>query len=145
MIFLVPFFVVNLTVAQGLETQKIKIGGKKHLTVEVAKSFSDRNKGLMNRTELGKNSGMLFVFETPRKLSFWMKDTYIPLSIAYFDKNRVLKEIYHMKPQSMMEKNQDLRSYPSQNPCLYALEVNRGWFKENGIKVGDKFEFINAK
>ena len=122
---------------------KFKSGPR--LKVEVAKTFAERNKGLMYRTSLDKNKGMLFVFENPQRLSFWMKNTYIALSLAYFDKNKILKEIHQLKPQSMMERTQDLRSYPSRCLCQYVLEVNQGWFKKNNVKVGDKFSFKVSK
>lgn len=120
-------------------------GGK--LKIEVARTFSERYQGLMNRTSMPENNGMLFVFDRPQKLSFWMKNTYIPLSVAYLDKNKVIKEMYDMKPQSMMEKTQDLTSYPSKCECQYALEVNQGWFKKNKVKVGDKisYSFVQSK
>lgn len=116
--------------------------GKNHrsLTVEVADDVLSRRKGLMNRTELGADHGMLFVFDKPQKLSFWMSDTYIPLSIGYFDKDKILKEIHHMQPQNMMEKDRETKSYPSKCTCLYALEVNQGWFKRNNIRTGDRFQ-----
>lgn len=115
------------------------------LQVEVAQSFSDRNKGLMGRASLDKDSGMLFVFEQPQHLSFWMKDTYIPLTIGYFDENRVLKETHDLEAQNPMERHQDLRSYPGACLCQYAIEVNRGWFKKNNIKAGASFKIKKNK
>lgn len=117
----------------------IEFSNKVKLKVEVANTPAKRNLGLMNRTSLPKDQGMLFVFDRPQKLSFWMRNTYIPLSIGYFDENRVLKEIHQMKPQNMLEKSQDLRSYPSQCLCQYAIEVNQGWFKKNKIKIGANY------
>ncbi len=121
-----------------LKTLKFKSGAQ--LQVEVVDSFETRAQGLKGRTSLPANQGMLFKFETPQKLSFWMKNTYVPLSIGYFDENKTLKEIYHMAAQNMMERSENLQSYPSQCECLYALEVNQGWFKKNNVKVGDSIQ-----
>ena len=134
----------------SLEKQWIQFSNGKRVEVEVAKTFNERNQGLMERTKLENDKGMLFVFESPQKLSFWMKNTYIPLSIAYFDENRKLKEIYDMKPQNMMEKNQDLTSYPSECRCQYALEMRQGWFESNKIKPDTPgkpmvFQFVEIK
>ena len=94
----------------------------------------------MNRTQLDKNQGMLFVFPEEKHLSFWMKNTYIDLDIGYFDKNKMLTEVVSMKAQQLgPTSNQNLQSYPSRSACLYAIEVNKGWFARNGIKVGDSF------
>lgn len=136
-------FSTSLIFANSVETKWADLKFKKgpELRVEVAESFIERNKGLMNRTELAENTGMLFIFETPQKLSFWMKDTFVPLSIAYLDEGRVIKEIHQMKAQSMMKRDQDLTNYPSQCRCKYALEVNQGWFKKHGIKPGDRMSF----
>ncbi len=127
--------------ADSLPEVKLQFEKGAALNVEVARTFETRQKGLMYRTTLKKDAGMLFVFERPQKLSFWMKDTYLPLSIAYLDKNKVIKEIHKMKPQSLMEREQDHRSYPSRCICQYALEVNQGWFAKQGIKVGEKVTF----
>jgi uncharacterized membrane protein (UPF0127 family) len=142
MITLLPLFFFFL---EAQDTLKIDFKEGVSLQVEVAATMRARNKGLMDRTHMAKDHGMLFVFERPQRLSFWMKDTYIPLSIAYIDKNKVIKEIYDMKPQNMMERTQDLQSYPSQCDCLYALEVNRGWFQRNKIKVGDTLRFKDPR
>lgn len=102
------------------------------LSVEIADTWKSRQTGLMFRKSLEKNRGMLFVFNDETVRSFWMKNTYIPLSIAYIDKRGVIKEIHDMKPLDTSV------FYPSRNPAKYALEVNRGWFKENNIGVGCK-------
>ncbi len=138
-ILLMSFLV--LAKDEPLKKTEIRFKNGKKLEVEVAQSFSERYKGLMHRQSLHKNSGMLFVFDRPQKLSFWMKNTYIPLSIAYIDKEKVIKEIYEMKPQSLLERTQHTEDYPSQCDCQYALEVNQGWFKENKVKAGDVLRF----
>jgi uncharacterized membrane protein (UPF0127 family) len=124
--------------AQGeMKKKQIKFSSGAQLEVEIADDFDSRAQGLMGRTSLPSNQGMLFIFDGPQKLSFWMKGTYIPLSIAYLDERRKIREIYHMKAQSMMERYEDLQSYPSQCDCQYALEVNQGWFEANKVQVGD--------
>lgn len=137
-LFLFSFLIAKPTT---LPKTSLKFSNGKKIEVEVAQSFMERATGLMHRTELAKDSGMLFVFEGPQKLSFWMKNTYIPLAIAYIDDKKVIKEIHQMKPQNMLEKDQHTEDYPSQCLCQYALEVNPEWFKQNKIKVGDQIEF----
>jgi uncharacterized membrane protein (UPF0127 family) len=89
----------------------------------------------MDRTTLGENRGMLFVYPEERELSFWMKNTLIPLSIAYIDSKRRVVDIQDMKPL-----DDEPPSYVSADPAQYALEVNRGFFKKRGVKVGDRVE-----
>jgi len=76
----------------------------------------------------------LFVFEAAAVQSFWMRNTYIPLSIAYIDENGIIVRIKDMEPL-------DLTSVTSDYPAQYALEVNKGWFKKRGIKEGDSVDF----
>lgn len=104
------------------------------IRVEVAKTPEQRAVGLMNRDHLGKNEGMLFIFETEDFHSFWMKDTRIPLSIAFIDKDGKIVRIADMKPFT-------LDSHPPPKPILYALEMNKGWFLAHGINVGDTMRF----
>lgn len=142
MIFLFLILLSSPSYSLDYQKQELVFNNGKKLLVEVADNSEKREQGLMERTHLDKDGGMLFSFRSSRRLSFWMKNTYIPLSIAYFDKDRVLKEIYDMKPQNMMEKAQNTTSYPSQCFCQYALEVNQGWFKKNNIKKGSSFKLI---
>lgn len=100
------------------------------LHVEIADNNTSRQTGLMFRKSLAEDSGMLFVFENEQRLNFWMKNTYIPLSIAYIDKYGFIKDILSMKPLDIS------RTYPSSVPAMYALEVNEGWFKKNNITAG---------
>jgi len=102
------------------------------LRVELALTEEEKSKGLMNRKNLGKNNGMLFIFNYEKNQNFWMKNTYLPLSIAYLDKNGIIREIYDMKPLDTSI------TYPSKYPSLYALEVNQGWFTGNKIIRGNK-------
>ncbi len=100
------------------------------LTVEIADTPEKRQTGLMFRKSMPADRGMLFVFESDAYLNFWMKNTHIPLSIAYIDKNGYIIDIYHMEPLNA------LKTYPSKKTSRYALEVNLGWFHENNITPG---------
>ncbi len=104
------------------------------LTVEVADTEPLRMKGLMHRRELPRDRGMLFIFDREQKMNFWMKNTLVPLSIAFVGKDGVIKEIYDMKPLDISV------TYPSAAPALYALEVNRGWFTSNNISEGCRID-----
>ena len=100
------------------------------LVVQVADDDASRVGGLMNTPELEENSGMLFRWPMPAPRSFWMKDTSIPLDIAYISDAGKIISIQEMKPFS-------LKSVVSPQPASCALEVNRGWFQKNGIQEGD--------
>jgi uncharacterized protein len=118
--------------------RKIALSGHT-LTVEIADTDTKRARGLMYRTSLEPESGMLFVFGTELPLAFWMKNTLIPLSIAYFDKSRRIVDIQEMVPAVAGELYP--ATYPSKLPAMYALEMPKGWFKKNGIKPGASFTF----
>lgn len=121
------------------EKRTIKIG-KKEIIVEIAESAIQHERGLMFRKKLTTNTGMLFIFKDSQPRSFWMKNTLIPLSIGYFDENKKLLEYFEMTPsKSIMV--QDPTVYKSTNSAMYALEMPKGWFKNNSIKVGDKLDF----
>ena len=118
--------------------KKIQIN-KTSLEVEVAETQEQHSYGLMFRNKLPENYGMMFVFESAQPRSFWMKNTFIDLSIGYFDENKVLFQIIDMKATNMMQK--EFPSYESSAPAQFALEVPKGWFQKNGVKVGDKFNW----
>jgi uncharacterized membrane protein (UPF0127 family) len=105
-------------------------GERVEVDVEIADSFIKRQRGLMERTELAENAGMLFVFDREQQLSFWMRNTLIPLSIAYIDAEERIIDIQNMEPL-------DETGHPSAEPAMYALEVNQGFFDERGVRVGD--------
>lgn len=107
---------------------------QKEIWVEVAKTPEERSRGLMGRKHLGKDEGMLFIFETEDYHGFWMKNTLIPLSIAFLDRDCQIVWITDMKPLT-------LDSHVPPNPIRYALEMNKGWFSSNGIKAGDVVRF----
>jgi uncharacterized protein len=110
-------------------------GKKVEVRVEIADGLLERERGLMDRTSLGEDRGMLFVFRREQPLSFWMRDTRIPLSIAYIDSKGRITDILDMKPLDDKPPH-----YVSSEPVQYALEVNQGFFDERGVKVGDHVE-----
>ena len=101
------------------------------LKVELALSEEQHMQGLMFRKSLGKDDGMLFIFDEPAYHSMWMKNTLIPLSVAFLDKDGVILNILDMEPQT-------LDSHMAAGPATYAIETNKGWYKANGVKPGDK-------
>ncbi len=123
--------------ASGLRTLVIDASGgeKVEVRVEVANNIFERARGLMYRTALGVNRGMLFVYPEEQKLSFWMRNTLIPLSIAFIDSELRIVDIQDMRPL-----DDEPPSYVSPGPAQYALEVNQGFFEERGVKVGDRVE-----
>jgi uncharacterized protein len=143
----ISVFAMGESVAQPeLKTQSLILGGHT-LVVEMAIQPQEQMRGLMFRKSLGEGRGMLFVYENEFPLSFWMKNTFIPLSIGFFNKNRELINVVDMAPVTS-EMQQQLPSYKSARPAKYALEVNQGWFKKNNILTGSKFELrphINKK
>ncbi len=99
------------------------------IVAEVASTAAQRAQGLMDREELGDDAGMLFVFQDMAERAFWMRNTYIPLDIAYMDAAFRIIDIQPMEPES-----EEL--VESSGPAQYALEVNRGWFAAHGVEVG---------
>ena len=97
---------------------------------EIAQTEEERNHGFMERKNIPDGTGMLFIFDRDQILSFWMKNTPHPLSIAYFDSHGKIRNIYDMTPFS-------LTPIKSTVSVRYALEVPQGWFRENNINVGD--------
>ncbi len=110
-------------------------GEEVRVRVEIADDDAERARGLMYRTALAEDRGMLFIFDEEQPLSFWMKNTLIPLSIAFMDSEGRIVDIQDMKPL-----DDDPPSYVSAEPARYALEVNQGFFEERGVKVGDRAE-----
>jgi hypothetical protein len=112
----------------------LTVNGHK-LTAEVAQTNPARMQGLMHRRMLPENRGMLFVFDNVGIHGMWMKNTYIPLSVAFLDERGVIINIADMEPHT-------LDSHGAAKPAKYALEVNRGWFRKRGIKPGIRVEGI---
>lgn len=109
------------------------LGERIPVQVEIADTEAERQTGLSGRTTLAEDAGMLFIFDQEQPLSFWMKDTLIPLSIAYISADGRIVDIQDMQPL-------DETPHPSAEPALYALEVNQGFFAERGVAVGDTVE-----
>ena len=105
--------------------------GIHNIQAEVARTAREREIGLMFRTALGANDGMLFVFEQPAQQCFWMKNTLLPLSVAFIEDDGSIVNIESMKPQT-------LDSHCSAKPVRYVLEMNDGWFAKRGIQAGTK-------
>lgn len=105
------------------------IFGADTVRAEVARTPELRERGLMYRESLDPGRGMLFVFPDVQTRSFWMKNTFIPLDIAYLDANLRIVDIQAMEPM-------DENTYPSARPAMFALEVPMGWFAEAGVGVG---------
>jgi len=97
--------------------------------VELALTGEEQNRGLMFRQSLPDDGGMLFDYDPPQQISFWMKNTYIPLSIAFIAPDGHIVNIEDMKPQSE-------ETHWSRGPAMYALEMKKGWFAERGIGPG---------
>jgi uncharacterized protein len=107
--------------------------GRYRIAAEVAATPSQREVGLMNRFSLKPDHGMIFVFERAERQAFWMKNTYIPLSIAFIGSDGRILNIDDMAPQ-------DERSHWSNGAAQFALEMRKGWFAERDIVAGDRVE-----
>ena len=104
--------------------------GTNTLAAQIAADDPSRELGLMSRTNLGTDEGMVFVFPSPRQVTFWMKDTPTPLSIAYVGPSGRIFEIHDLKPF-------DETPIPSASSAvLYAIEVSQGWFEKHGVLAG---------
>lgn len=117
----------------GLPVISIDVDGHR-VKAEVAATAATRSRGLMYRRKMGKNNGMLFVYERAEPLSFWMKNTYLPLTIAFIDRGGTIVHLEDMRPLTTT-------SHPSPVSVPYALEMNQGWFAAKGIEVGAKVTF----
>lgn len=115
---------------QSLPITKIRVGPHA-VSAEVASTPAQRTRGLMYRFSLPADHGMLFVFPEPQPLAFWMRNTYIPLSIAYIDATGRILNIEDMAPR-------DESTHPSHGAALYALEMRKGWFAERGVGPGTR-------
>lgn len=120
-------------VSQALELVPLRVGGIE-IQVEIADDADERQRGLMYRESLAEDQGMLFVYPEQRILGFWMRNTLIPLDIAYIDREGRIVDIQQMEPQTT-------ETHDSAAPAMYALEMNQGWFEANGIRIGDLIEF----
>jgi uncharacterized membrane protein (UPF0127 family) len=115
--------------AAELPTVELSIKGQR-LVAEIAATDATRTTGLMNRFSLQPDHGMLFVFPRPALQAFWMKNTYVPLSIAFIGADGRILNIEDMAPQTES-------THPSRGPARYALEMKKGWFAQHGIEAGE--------
>lgn len=126
--------VVSFIMLTGCSEEKKLVSitvGKDVYYIEVAVTQEEQSLGLMNRKELKSDEGMIFLYKEDRKLSFWMKNTLVPLSIAFLSKDGTIKEIHHMKPESLTPVN-------STHSVRYALELPQGSFERSGVEIGYK-------
>jgi uncharacterized protein len=130
-----PLVLALLLAAQPALAQQLPVvqlkAGMHLIRAEVAADYSTRGRGLMHRKSLAPNAGMLFIFDGPAIHCMWMKNTYIPLSVAFLDDKGEIINIADMQPHSE-------QSHCAARPALYALEMDRGWFAARGIKPGSR-------
>ena len=113
---------------------RVKLQSGLHMIdAQVASTMDQRMTGLMHRREMPQHEGMLFVFDAPAPQCFWMKNTLLPLSVAFIADDGTIVNIDEMKPQT-------LDSHCSTRPVRYVLEMNQGWFSKRGIRAGTKLE-----
>ena len=127
---LLAFALAGPALAQGLPVAQLN-AGMYLIRAEVAADFPSRAQGLMYRKQLASNAGMLFVFDQPGEQCMWMKNTLIPLSVAFMDDAGRIINVEDMAPQT-------LDSHCARRPARYALEMNGGWFAARGIKPGTR-------
>ena len=128
----VPAGVDSVTFGQA----KVKLANQVY-TLEFAANDQQRARGLMYRTELCANCGMLFDFVQSRYVGMWMKNTNIPLDVAYIDPQGIIINIEQMQPHT-------LQAHHSDTAVRYAIEMNLGWFAQHKIEAGDSVRFISA-
>lgn len=109
--------------------------GSREIVAEVAATPAERMRGLMMRTRLPVNRGMLFVFPETGFYSMWMKDTSLPLAAAFLDDAGVIVDIAEMQPYSLTE-------HAPHSPVKYVLEMRQYWFSRNGVAIGDRVEGV---
>jgi len=133
--FLKFFLISNLLLPNDLLSESEVIDLRSLLThIEIADDPYSRRRGLMFRSSLQPNIGMLFIWQDYTNRCMWMKNTKVPLSVAFISKEREILEIYDMVPMSK-------ESTCSKNKAAFALEVNKGWFKEHNISTGQIIDF----
>jgi uncharacterized membrane protein (UPF0127 family) len=116
-----------------LQTIKLWIGAEEMVT-ELALTGLQQQTGMMFRTNMPENEGMLFVFSVPHQASFWMMNTVLPLSAAYIDPDGVIAEIHDLQPRNTNSVT------ASSDRIQYVLETNQGWFKRHNIGVGTRIQ-----
>lgn len=122
--------IIREMIEDAVESTTLRVGHFP-VSVEIARTPGQQSTGLMDRKSLDPDCGMLFTYDGPQRLSFWMRRTTIPLSIAFIGPDHRISEIRDMHPE-------DETHITSSSPCVAALEVNRGWFDLRGVRVGAK-------
>lgn len=129
----------SVSAQQSLRLPVTQLTAGIHLIkAEVAATDAQRQQGLMYRERMAANEGMLFVFDAPASVCMWMKNTFIPLSVAFIDEGGRIANIEDMQPQTT-------DSHCARKPIRYALEMNLGWFKQKNIKPGSVIEGLSMK
>ena len=121
---------------QGQAT--ITFSKRVHLDVQVAADDASRQQGLMGVTDLPENRGMAFTWTSPTDTTFWMKDTLIPLSIAFVDQDGKIITISEMTPCTA----DPCTTYAADAPYTMAIEANANWFEDHGVAVGDEATYM---
>jgi uncharacterized membrane protein (UPF0127 family) len=122
--------------AANAQVQWASLGAGAHrVEVEVVANEQARNLGLMYRSHLPPDRGMVFVYPSPTRICMWMKNTLIPLSVAFLDEEGRILNIADMAPHSE-------ESHCAAKPARYALEMNQGWFAKHAVKAGDRIEGV---
>lgn len=134
-------FFISWAYDEQFPTKNIVFDNGVRVKVEMAKTAEQKTQGLMNRTKLAENEGMLFVFTPPQYLSFWMKNTRLSLDIGFFNEEQELFQILHMEPVLGPVSDEQLPRYESSQTAMYALEVQKGWFAKKKIHPKTKFRF----
>jgi len=142
---LAPLLLVLVAAACGTEEHasdgrvplSISTGdGAAVLRVEIADTPEERTEGLMHRTSLPEDAGMAFLWDEPVDAGFWMKDTLIPLQIAFWDEDGAIVALFEMTPCE----TEPCETYGPEDPYVGAVEANSGWFTDHGVEVGDTVE-----
>lgn len=154
LLFLISILLFSFSKQESIEKtetfiyQKENISITKGVDIEISRTPREIAVGLMGRNKLSKNSGMLFVFDSQRRLDdgFWMYQTLIPLDIAFLDKKGEILSIHQMEPCESKDFNKCPTTYPKY-PYYYALEMNKNFFNKNGLSEGDivDINFLKTK
>jgi hypothetical protein len=136
---LVPILLLAAAPALAQQHPVVQLNAGMHLIrAEVVSDYATRAQGLMHRKSLASNAGMLFIFDDQAVHCMWMKNTLIPLSVAFIDERGAIVNIEDMEPHSEA-------SHCAAQPVRYALEMNRGWFAQRGIKPGTRLGGVPPK
>lgn len=134
-IILVLFLLITSACENSLQAEAILPSGEK-IFLELALTTKEKEQGLMFRKELDEKTGMLFIFDKPQYLSFWMKNTLFPLDVLFINEKERIVDIKTLLPCE--EKVKSCPSYRSKKEARYALEINAGKAEEWGVRIGDR-------